>query len=178
MKITMEAGAVVCSLEEKNSNFLSACGDIFDGFQNGKLKLFIGLSKDETEVITAELNYGQVKELLRAADRYSIPVDAAVREYAERLESIYRERQARKRAREELNRQRQRYELLCAKGCGGCPDLCYDIDLPICKKTGEILKEENKPKYIGGVLRLFNLVAVPSENCPFNISNDKEYNNV
>lgn len=59
------------------------------------------------------------------------------------------------------------WESKCKYGCGKCKNLCYKVDLPVCKCTGKTLEERNEPVYNRGVLQLFNLVPYPSEGCPF-----------
>lgn len=66
----------------------------------------------------------------------------------------------------EIERQ-AKWENLCKYGCGNCKNLCYTIDIPVCKKTGEVLREINSPIYSGNVLNLFNLIPIPSNNCDY-----------
>ncbi|MDE6442364.1 MAG: hypothetical protein K2L12_06415 [Clostridia bacterium] len=167
MKLTMDNGAVTCSLDNKNSSFLFECTGMFDGFLNGKLKMYWDdpeefYMPDAATVYNAE----RLEDMLRIANRYGIEVNEAVEAFNRKLQFRVAEIKARRAAEQECRKQ---WERLCKSGCGRCSDLAYDIDLPVCKKTGEVLEEKNFQKYIGGVLHLFNLEPFPSENCPFNI---------
>lgn len=175
MRLSLDNGTVVCSLENKNAEFLHACFGIFDGFLNGKLKIAWEDSKAWTEPDTAQLyNAKRLAELLRQSQIYGIVIDDAVKGFNTALQSVADAIIARRRAAVEEREQIKRWERLCANGCGECRYLTYDLDLTICKKTGTILEEKNIQKYIGGVLRLFNFEPFPSKECPFNINKNKE----
>lgn len=175
MKLTMQSSTVVCSMENKNSDFLSCCSGAFDGFENGKLKmLYDEPSKYDDAAHAAEWNMWRLKDIIRYASRYKVEVDEAVVEYCEYLERLYCEYDAQKRKKEEEAQKRDKWKRLCANGCKGCDNLAYYVDIPICKITGEALKERNVQEYTDGVLRLFNSVPFPSESCPFNINKNKE----
>ena len=173
MKLSIDSGTVVCSLNNKNSEFLSACAGwgIWDGYLNGKLKM--RLDKPEKSLdpdYARETNAQRIKTLLLKAHSYGIETDECVIEFNEQLQSIAEDVKARQRAREEEQKQREHWERLCRSGCGKCEYLTYYIDVPICEKTGTELEEKNVQKFKGGVLHLFNFEPFPSENCPFNKS--------
>lgn len=175
MRLSLDNGTVVCSLENKNAEFLHACFGIFDGFLNGKLKIAWEDSKAWAEPDTAQLyNAKRLEELLRQSQIYGIVIDDAVKGFNTALQSVADSIIARRHAAVEEREQIKRWERLCANGCGECRYLIYDMDLPICKKTWTNLEEKNIQKYIGGVLRLFNFEPFPSKECPFNINKNKE----
>lgn len=160
MKLTMDSGTVTCSLEEKNSAFLSACAGMFEGYLNGKLKINLFDGNEASEA-----NVNLLRTLIGIACRYGIEIAEEVNEYYERLNTLAYER---RRALEEEKERAEKWERLCKHGCGNCPHLYYVIDVPKCKETGEKLEEKNVPKAVDGVMQLFRFVAFPSENCPFN----------
>lgn len=171
MKISIDNGAVVCSLEDKNREFLSACAGLFDGFLNGKLKMRWENPEEWYEPDGAiEFNALRLKNILINANMHGIEVDSEVHAFYSELQAKVAAIKARERAEEENRKAQEKWQYLCRDGCGGCKQLTYDIDLPICKETGEILKDKPVPKDIGGVRYLFNMEAFPSEDCPFNIN--------
>lgn len=171
MKLSVENGNVLCSLENKNGGFLWACYGLFDGFLNGKLKMYWDNPEEWRVPDTATLyNAERLEDILRYAKKYGVEADEAVEAFNRGLQSKAAEIKARRLAGQEHAKQCERWERLCKSGCGKCRNLAYDIDLPICKQTGLILEEKNVGKYIGGVLHLFNLEPFPSEECPFNIN--------
>ena len=180
MKLLVENDVVVCSLENKNSEFLSACAGLFDGFYNDKLKMYWDDAKRwniPDEAAAAKWNTQRLSEIIRNAKRYKVEIDDRVEQFLCQLQTLSKELEVRNRALQEEQELRDKWARLCANGCGKCQNLVYDIDLPICKPTGEILEEKNVQKYIGGVLHLFNLEPFPSENCPFNINKKQGANN-
>ena len=171
MKISIDNGSVVCSLENKNGEFLSVCTGLFDGFLKGKLKMrWEDPAKWYEPDGAMELNAVNLNDILRNAKIHGIEVDAAVEEFNAVLQAKLSHIRACERAEEEYRRAQEKWAYKCKNGCGKCHELTYDIDLPICKQTGEILKEKNIPKDISGVRYLFNLEPFPSEDCPFNIN--------
>lgn len=179
MKLTINNGIIVCTLEDKNSDFLRACTGMFDGYLNGNLKLYSENAEEWLDPDNAvELNANQVKRLLINAKLYGIEVDKHVNELSENLQLQTEKIRIKRQTIKEEQKRKEFWERLCKNGCDDCPRLAYDVDTPICKQTGEILKEKNLQEYIGGVLYLFKFVAVPSEACPFNINKHKEQENV
>lgn len=171
MKLSVENGTVVCSLENKNSGFLWACYGLFDGFFGGKLKMYRDNPDEFRNPDTATLyNAERLEDILRYAKKYGVEADEAVEAFNRELQVKADEIKARRLAESEYKKQCEQWEQLCKSGCSRCQNLAYDIDLPICKQTGQILEEKNVRKYIGGVLHLFNLEPFPSEECPFNIN--------
>lgn len=171
MKLSVEHGEVVCSLDNKNGEFLWACTGLFDGFLNGKLKMY----KDKPEEwahpeAAVKYNAKRLEEILRNARKYGVEAEESVEVYNSELQALAREIEARERALKEEQALQEKWLRLCKNGCGRCRNLAYDVDLPICKRTGEILKEKNAERYVGGVLHLFNPEPFPSEDCPFNIN--------
>lgn len=171
MKLSVENGTVTCSLENKNSGFLWACYGLFDGFLNSKLKMYWD-NPEEWRVPDSATVYNakRLEEILRYAKRYDVETDETVETFNRDLQAKAAEIKARRIAESEYKKQCEQWERLCKSGCGLCQNLAYDIDLPICKQTGQILEEKNVQKYIGGVLHLFNLEPFPSGDCPFNIN--------
>lgn len=157
MKLTMDSGIVTCSLENKNSAFLSVCTGMFEGFLNGKLKLNLsGYEECDSEMLRA---------LMGNAYQYGVEVSDEVEKYLDRIAADVYER---RRVLEEERENARKWERLCKRGCGSCPHLKYIIDAPKCEQTGEYLEEKNVPNDVNGVMQLFRFVAFPSENCPFN----------
>ncbi len=178
MKLSIDNGSVVCSLENKNGAFLSACSGMFDGFLHGKLKMYYDNPQEfyKPDYVTED-NYLRLKTILRYALRYGVSADSAVTEYFERLSEEVNEIKARRKQAEERELAYRNWERLCKNGCGKCRYLTYFIDEPKCKKTGATLAERNVQDYDeNGVLRLFNFKPFPSDECPFNIKNNKENN--
>lgn len=168
MRISMDNGSVVCSLENKNKDFLVFTSYAFDGFLNGKLKMRRDNSEEYFEPEGAiKMDALRLQNILICAMKYGVDIESDVEEFYYKLQS---EINAYARGEEEHMKAQDKWDGKCRCGCGKCEDVAYDIDLPICKQTGEILQEKNVEKYIGGVLHLFNLEPFPSEDCPFNIN--------
>ncbi len=167
MKLSIESGTVVCSLEDKNKDFLYACYPIFNnGYKNGKLFLREGL---------IESMYWQLKKAVANAEAYGVEITEAVRERFKDLKDQY-EAENMKRLAEEARERKERHWLdLKENGCGNCK-LCQRLwdgeDDYVCL-AGEkpiTLDIANRPKYdyIHRVYLLFNYVPLPTESCPYN----------
>ena len=171
MKLSVENGNVLCSLENKNGGFLWACYGLFDGFLSGKLKMYWDNPEEFRNPDTATLFKAErLEDILRYAKKYGVEADETVTTFNLELQTKVTHIKACRLVELKYLQQCERWERLCKSGCGKCQNLAYDIDLPICKQTGLILEEKNVGKYIGGVLHLFNLEPFPSEECPFNIN--------
>lgn len=83
------------------------------------------------------------------------------------LYKIEEEKEAQRRAKD-------KWQELCKYGCGRCPNKMRSGDDHICVATKEILHETNVPTSYGKVNYLFNYVAFPTENCPYNVNKPKE----
>ena len=173
MRLSIDSGNVVCSLDNKNSEFLSACSGwgLWDGYFHGQLKMqWDKLEESHDPDYALEKNAQRLKKILSNARNYGIEIDVAVHAFNDELQSAWEGIKAKREALMLEEQLREDWARLCRNGCGKCKNLTYDIDLPICKKTGEILEEKNVQKYMGGVLHLFNLEPFPSDTCPFNVN--------
>lgn len=159
MKLIVENGAVVCTAENKNRCFLSACYGLFE-FENSKIKLYYSSS------VYAYLM--KLRQLLALARIHGVEADKSILALREKLEAEWAAIEALRREEAERREQEEKWQRLCKYGCGRCEYLAYDIDLPVCISTGETLKEKNVQGYVGGVYRLFNLQPFPTGTCPFN----------
>lgn len=174
MRISVEDGIVVCSLEDKKSGFLAAAHDYFKGFYHNKLKIHVNVSEDADETERAAKEFWTIVSLEVLAGNYTVNVDRTVRERKERLRSFMEtvmsaEKEARaKEAEKQYNR--EKWERLCKHGCGSCKQLRMDGDDFRCGASGDLLDFEQRPKVIGGVHYLFNYEALPSDNCPFKVN--------
>ena len=171
MKLSIDGGAVVCSLENKNSAFLSACHGILDGWLHGKLKMvWDDVSKYKSPDYAVEENCERLGELLKSAEKYGVEWDETVAlKYAE-LTSEVQEIKARRQALKEAQEREEKWARLCTRGCGSCGYKRRIEDDFKCLATGEYLQEKNVSGINRGMHILFNYVAFPSENCPYKIN--------
>ena len=108
MKLLLEQGKVVCTLEEKNHAFLHDCYLIFDGFIGKKLKMH------ESGEIS---DYKRLKALISHAERHGVEVSEEVRKrLAELKETSEKIEQERLKA-EEASRRREVLEAVEYRGC-------------------------------------------------------------
>lgn len=168
MRISVEDGIVVCSLENKKSGFISAAYDYFKGFYNNKLKIHVDVSTDADETARAEKEFWTMISIEILAAKYNVSIDSTFYERKKLLKPFV-EAAALARRNEE-SRKRQHWELLCKYGCGSCKKLRMDGDDHRCAASGDLLEDKNVPKYIGTVHYLFNYEAFPSDNCPFKVN--------
>lgn len=161
MKLEIKDGIVVCSLENKNHDFLYDCYGAFDGYYKyGYLKLAEPTGSGEDDRVLRYLEH--LETVIGNAGRYGVEVTDEVtalwRTYqtnAEVIQQRYREQDAEYSRRVEWQKRKK-------NGCEGCQNLCRWNDDFICWKTKDVLPTENKPR--NGFL--FNYVAFPSDNCP------------
>ena len=173
MKIYVKNNRIVCSLENKNSNF----------WYGAEYKYFVGGVRYDTRyalVRSMDYQYKTLREasddlktltdMLRDAERHNIEIDEAVYEWRKRLQSKVSELLVIDQAAKDKIKRREQWELKCKHGCGRCPNLCYYVDDPICKATGKSLETKNEPCYNvdDGIYYMFNFVPYPSEDCPMN----------
>ena len=170
MRISIENDKIVCSLEEKNEDFLYDCYYSFEGFLNGKLKMKEadrGNSWAYPEV-PFEQDAERLDRIIKYALRHGVEVEDSVHaRNAEWQEQVQANKEKRRKEAEEQAR-KEKWERLKARGCRGCECLCYDIDQPKCKATGEELSEKNGEEYDGekNIHYFFSLRPFPSANCP------------
>lgn len=171
MKLLFEQGRVVCTLENKNHNFLHDCYLLFDGFQNDRLKMHES---------GAESNYKRLKALISHAEHYGVEVTEGVyKRLAELKEASEKIEQERIKTEKEKRREKF-WEKLSTEGCGNCPykkAIAWEDDGYVhkCRVTGEELRKENKPTYgADGIYYLFHLVTMPSEKCPYKVERRAE----
>ncbi len=171
MKLSIDGGTVVCSIENKNRDFLSACQGLLDGWLHGKLKMvWDDARKYRSPDYAVEENCERLKELLTAAKKHGIESDEAVGlKYAELTKAV-EEIKARRKAQKEAQEREEKWSRLCAGGCGFCSYKRRVEDDFKCIATGDYLQEKNVPGNIRGVYVLFNYEAFPSENCPYKIN--------
>lgn len=172
MRIETDGEAVVCSLEDKNKAFLSACAGLFDGFINGKLKLE-WLTKTESDPAAAlSINVYRLEALLKNAQKFGICVGQSVFDRLEtmksRLNMICPPPEI-----QQSNANVAQWEKLCKSGCGSCKNLCRLNDDFFCAASGDLLEEKNRPAIVNGIYHVVNFAAFPSESCPFNIDKTK-----
>lgn len=164
MKVFMENDKVVCSLDDKNKQFLRDCYLIFDGFQNGHLKM------RESGI---ETDYKRLKAIVTNAYIDGVEVSDEVTERLNTLKAQAEEAYMNRRREEERRKRQSTYEYKCKNGCD-CKQMeaiDWESDGYIyrCKATGKVLEKKNIPTYgPDGVYYLFNWVSVPSEDCPYN----------
>lgn len=164
MRLSVDSGTVVLSLENKNPAYMSAISGFFEGWLRGRLKMKEPTACiDENDyVITKWMWLGWVIE---SAEEHGIEIDNAVREQLAALERKFKKTEQ---SVKESPREPTKWEKLCKDGCGSCGHKRRCGDDFICAASGDILPEENKPEYYNGVYYLFNYVPYPSENCIYN----------
>lgn len=106
--------------------------------------------------------------LIYWAKRFGVEIDEAVIKRFEEMQKAFAEFEAERQAKREAVEREERWNRVCKHGCGTCNNLGYYTDIPICKVTGEQLREENRPAYDGVVHKMFNYLPFPSDNCPYN----------
>lgn len=170
MKLSVEDGIVVCSLENKSSAFLSDVAGVFKEFYRGKLKMKPPdpeIFEEESERLCVELL--RLGWIIDSAVGHGIEIDPAVYEKESEIKKLC-DKYA---PSPEPIIEPSEYEKKCKYGCKGCRYLKRWNDDHVCTATGDILSEKNVPGYDGFVYQLFNYVPFPNENCIFN-KNKKE----
>lgn len=143
MKLLLEQGKVVCTLEEKNHAFLHDCYLIFDGFIGKKLKMH------ESGEIS---DYKRLKALISHAERHGVEVSEEVRKRLAELKETSKKIEQERLKAEEASRREKFWKRLSTEGCGDCPykkaiEWEEDGYVHKCQVTGEELRKENKPTY-------------------------------
>ncbi len=182
MRLSIENGAVVLSQERKNIHFLNECYGLFSGAINGKQKMYwLGQEAAHCADYAIESNARNLSYIVACAklcgDSGAFPtveIDEEVTRLNTELQAKARAIKERRRA-DKLQQQReeearQKWERLCKNGCGKCINLAYDVDIPICRQTGQKLEERNVPQVIRRIHYCFKPEPFPSERCPFNIN--------
>lgn len=171
MRVEMEQGKVVCTLEEKNHAFLHDCYLIFDGFIGKKLKMH------ESGEIS---DYKRLKALISHAERHGVEVSEKVRKRLAELKETSKKIEQERLKAEETSRREKFWKRLSTEGCGDCPykkAIAWEEDGYVhkCRVTGEELRKENKPTYgADGIYYLFHWVTMPSEKCPYKVERRAE----
>ena len=174
MKISVEDGIVVCSLEDKDEVFLSISHGCFKGYYNDKLKIAMsaGQEMETPEIIDGEIKLIQSIMYYRNKRFLHVQMDEvavygrlkALRQALDKLNELARLELQRQKDAEES---RAFWQKLCEKGCGDCKHKKRCGDDQRCAISGDLLEEKHEPKYINGVHYLFNYEAYPTDNCPF-----------
>lgn len=180
MKLSVEDGIVVCSLEDKSHSFLRQTHHLFKGFYHDKLRMnfFPDSADSEIDSVTKELNI--MSAIYSYAIRcYGIEIDDSFTERRkalnEKLEAYWApiraaEQEQRAKEREEKEAQ-ERWVRLSLKGCTGCTDCrpTYEDEWK-CAASGDDLEVKNCPGYDGVIHYLFNYKPFPTDNCPFKVN--------
>ena len=186
MRLSIENGAVVLSQENKNIHFLNECYGLFSGEINGKQKMYWLDPEDENCAANAiESNARNLHYIVACAksggnsDVFpAVVIDEEVLQLNTALQAEARAIKERRRAdkfqQQREEEARQKWAKLCKNGCGKCLNLAYDVDIPMCRQTGQELEEKNVSQVIRGIHYCFKLEPFPSEGCPFNINKNKE----
>ena len=91
MKLLIEQGNVVCTLENKNHDFLHDCHPRFSGYQGDKLKMYES---------GTESDYARLKTIVGYAEHYGVEV----------IEEVYKRLAELKEASEKIEQERIRTE--------------------------------------------------------------------
>ena len=171
MRVFMSSdGFVLCSLENKNRAFLHDCYRMFEGFKGGNLFMtrFTAGKEDWAypEVGDREDHY-TISEIIKNAERHGVEVEKEVYDFRDRLGKTVERLKAEAAAREVSAKKKAEWEYRCAHGCEGCRNLCYDGDVPLCKKSGRVLEEKNTVKWSDDKRTAypFSLTPIPDKNC-------------
>lgn len=167
MKISVEDGIVVCSLDNKVEGFLSIRGayGCFKGFYKGKLRIHVPFADEKDEIRV-------INNILVAACDYKVEVDDSVYERLKALEAILEAERKRKEAEYAEAQKQKLWQEKCEKGCGKCPYRKRGYEDNYCTASGklELLDEKNVPGYVDGIHYLFKYEPFPSENCIYKIN--------
>lgn len=127
-------------------------------------------------------NMQQFKSLLGfckvQAKIYDIDIDESFNKLLEATEKQCKELRAVEVAKEEARKAEAKWQSLCKYGCDRCEHKRRCGDDYFCNASGDLLPVKNVPGPSGRVFQLFNYTAFPTENCPFNINQNKEIENV
>lgn len=107
-----------------------------------------------------------------------VEVDKSFKALRNAIEKQCEELHAIEVAKEEVRKAEAKWQSLCKYGCDRCENKRRCGDDYFCKASGDMLPEMNVPGPCGTVFQLFNYRAFPTENCPFNINQNKEIENV
>lgn len=174
MRIETDGNEIVCSLEDKNKAFLSACAGMFDGFLHGKLKLDQLVSKEApNESDCLGTNVYWIERLLENAQKHGISVGQSVFDRLEAMKNRLNEICPPIVA-QPIKANVLQWQRLCKNGCGTCKSLRRWNDDHFCAASGDLLEEKNRPGIVNGLYHIVNFEPFPSENCPFNINKTRE----
>ncbi len=172
MKISTDGKEVICSLEDKNKAFLSACAGLFDGFLDGKLKLEWQPEDENAPAAAISVNVYRLETLLENAQKYGISVDQSVSNKLNALKTWLKEH-PKSAVDQSLQSDDKKWQRLCKSGCGSCKNLRRWNDDHFCAASGDLLEEKNRPAIVNGIYHVVNFAAFPSESCPFNTDKTK-----
>lgn len=164
MRISVEDGVVVCSLDNKPEGFLKwyNAGRYLCGMYNGKLKIaahgypFIEICN--------------IERLIDCAIKFGVVVDDAVYERVNALRAALEEQRLREVKEREEREKRELWQRKCEHGCGICKYRRRVMDDHYCAASGDLLNDKNVPKCYNGVHYMFNYEPFPSENCVYKIN--------
>lgn len=184
MKISVEDGIIVCSIEDKERKwrFMTEANWCFKGFYKNKLRIIslFGDDKPDRDFEDVKLEERLISRLLFLAEKYDVEINgeayALLTDRRAVLSSIIEEERAAKLARERAIREEQErvklWQEKCEKGCGKCPYRKRGYEDNYCAASGklELLDEKNVPGYVNGIHYLFKYEPFPSENCVYKIN--------
>lgn len=163
MKLLIEQGNVVCTLENKNHDFLHDCYPRFTSYQGDKLKMH------ESGI---ESDYARLKTIVGYAERHGVEVSEEVRERLSQLKQRAEEAEEKRYLEEERRKKQRHWEELKKNGCGRC-EHCRATgfeDEYICEAANCELEVENRSvyDYKRQINYLFVLTPMPTKECPYN----------
>lgn len=168
MKLVLKNNRVICLLDGDYSAWEMATKALFYWFYKDKDKV---VSVEKFNLFNhSEIEYDELSRILWHAERHNVEIsDEILTLYQKVKEKALKIREERK-AKQEREERKAKWDIKCKFGCGYCPNLTYDVDVPICKVSGEILETKNEPKFDGQVYRLFNFEPYPSDGCLYKVA--------
>lgn len=179
MEIKAEGKRIVVTSEERNEGFYWAIRkEYFTGDWGGKVR-YMQIAPMGTKYeykSECESDYITIDTALRLAKINGVKVSAEVIEYRNKLEQRYRELQEIAEAEEKARKAREQWEHRKRFGCGYCENLRRYTDAYYCRKTGEDLETQRRPKFDGmtNTYYLFNREPFPSGNCPLKTDQEEK----
>ncbi|MDE6504844.1 MAG: hypothetical protein K2L42_03140 [Clostridia bacterium] len=177
MKLSLDGGVVVLSLEDKNKAYLSEYGVYFKGFFYGRLKMELLRPEEFAADYVLTTNTYWLEEVVAGAEKHGVYVDKSVLDKLKDMQAEVRRLCGSPIHIAEITPEEERWARLCEKGCGGCKNKIRQEEDYLCAACGEILPERNMSGYAGGIYRLFNYKPFPTDNCPFKFNKTKGVKN-